>query len=310
MTISAIQDFENIHSGERVFIFGNGPSLENTPLKKLNNECTIALNKISKIYDTTEWRPSYYVFHDAVHSKYNNYGIEGFVSEVSDDTMLSVKRSIDLGIPSFLSLPAEKMFNFDEKNIYYYQPETYGGDDQRHIIANDEIDEIWSDDISEYIPCFASTITVAAQIASYMGFNKVYFVGCDLYEPTIEQRSIYPEADHPLSFDFKYNSEIINLIDLMRRSDLRMKTMANAFDHKIKTIIPNWIMTQSLISDRTHFNGYNTDSERSAISLNKQMRRAHRFIRSASENRDFEVYNATVGGHLEMHERVDLENIL
>lgn len=314
MCLESIQDYENIHNGERVFIFGNGPSLESTPLKKLNNEYTIALNKISKIYYNTNWRPSYYVFHDAVHSKSNDYGIEGFVDEPTDDQISSIQASVELGIPSFLSLPAQDLLNFDRSNIHYYEPETYGGNEQRYIIDHNKVNHVWSDDITEYIPCFASGITVAAQIAHYMGFSKIYFIGCDLYEPTLEQISMYPKANHPLSFDFSYDSTWRNLIELISHSNLKIKTIINALDYKIKMVAPDWIFTQSLLSTTTHFEGYDDQSydnrQRSSVSYNNQMRRAHRFIRSASESRDFQVYNATVGGHLEMHERVDLENIL
>lgn len=44
----------------RIFLVGNGPSLNDTPLHLLKNEDTMALNAIDLIYNKTEWRPKYY----------------------------------------------------------------------------------------------------------------------------------------------------------------------------------------------------------------------------------------------------------
>jgi len=44
----------------RIFLIGNGPSLNDTPLDLLKDEETMAMNKIDLIYDKTEWRPTFY----------------------------------------------------------------------------------------------------------------------------------------------------------------------------------------------------------------------------------------------------------
>lgn len=43
----------------RIWIVGNGPSLEETPLDRIQ-EKSIGLNRIHLIYETTKWRPTYY----------------------------------------------------------------------------------------------------------------------------------------------------------------------------------------------------------------------------------------------------------
>ena len=55
-----VKKFKNKHLGERCFIVGNGPSLKNTKLDLIKNEFSFAMNRISMIFDFTEWRPSYY----------------------------------------------------------------------------------------------------------------------------------------------------------------------------------------------------------------------------------------------------------
>ncbi len=56
-----LSKYRNIHAGERIFIVGNGPSLTIGDLEKLhaNNALSIAFNKIYKVFDKTEWRPTY-----------------------------------------------------------------------------------------------------------------------------------------------------------------------------------------------------------------------------------------------------------
>lgn len=44
----------------RIFLIGNGKSLNKTPLDLLKGEDTFALNAIDLIYDKTDWRPTYY----------------------------------------------------------------------------------------------------------------------------------------------------------------------------------------------------------------------------------------------------------
>jgi hypothetical protein len=48
------------YTDERIFILGNGPSLNETDLSRLSSEYTLAMNKVSKLYDDTSWRPSFY----------------------------------------------------------------------------------------------------------------------------------------------------------------------------------------------------------------------------------------------------------
>lgn len=49
------------HNGQRCFILGNGPSLNQTDLSLIRNEICFATNRINLLFDRTEWRPSYYV---------------------------------------------------------------------------------------------------------------------------------------------------------------------------------------------------------------------------------------------------------
>lgn len=49
---------------KRVWVIGNGPSLNHTPLHDLIGEDCFAMNGIWRIYDKTEWRPTHYFLID------------------------------------------------------------------------------------------------------------------------------------------------------------------------------------------------------------------------------------------------------
>ena len=52
------------HLGERVFLLGNGPSLNKLPLEKLADEYTFGVNRIGLLFDRVSWRPSYWTVTD------------------------------------------------------------------------------------------------------------------------------------------------------------------------------------------------------------------------------------------------------
>ncbi|MEL7474404.1 MAG: hypothetical protein AAGK04_13885, partial [Planctomycetota bacterium] len=58
--LDRLAQLKNKHRGERIFILGNGPSLNRTPLHQLKDEYTFATNRIHLLYDRIDWRPSFY----------------------------------------------------------------------------------------------------------------------------------------------------------------------------------------------------------------------------------------------------------
>ena len=58
---STIASLNDVHRGQDALIFGNGPSLQETPLDLLMPEnVAFATGKIHLLYDEVEWRPDYY----------------------------------------------------------------------------------------------------------------------------------------------------------------------------------------------------------------------------------------------------------
>lgn len=141
-----LEKYKNIHKGERCFIIGNGPSLKNTDVSKLNNEITFGMNRIYLAF--TEWgfETNYFV-------SINDLVIEQCASDIQN-----------LTIPKFLSWHSNSFIDFDPLITYLHS--TYTGPKFSSDIRN----RIWE----------GATVTfVAMQIAYFMGFSEVVLIGVD-----------------------------------------------------------------------------------------------------------------------------------
>lgn len=56
-----IRQFKNTHPGERCVIIGNGPSLRDTDLSLLRDECTFGLNRIYLMFDELGFETTFHV---------------------------------------------------------------------------------------------------------------------------------------------------------------------------------------------------------------------------------------------------------
>lgn len=221
--MSNIGSYENIHFGERCFVIGCGPSLGITPLHLLEDEISFGLNNISKVYSKTTWRPTYY------------FNI-GSGPDQWRDAYMRAMESIDLGIPSFIRSASPLP---DRPNVIRFERESKIYPDFSK----------WSLDCSKIIYHWRTSIYGLMQLVIYMGFKKVYLLGCDLgYSP-------------------------------------------NKPTHCYDEINVDWTEDQC-----AYENHYQIE--------------AHRKIRFACNTQGVEVYNATIGGELEVYERVKLDDLL
>lgn len=181
------------HKGERCFIIGNGPSLTAADLEKLRGEVTFAANRIFKIFEKTDWRPTYYVCID-----YFVYGVDH--AKINDiDSKIKF-------VPLERALAAGKVY----KEITYYNRYVSCVNIQRgNIVRSKQFD--FSDNVEEIVYGGETVLYDAMQMAVYMGFSQIYFIGVDfefgiemLEDGTIVQRDI--ACNH---FDKSYDDELL-----------------------------------------------------------------------------------------------------
>lgn len=150
--------YKNIHSGERCFIIATGPSLTMEDIESLKNEKTISMNSICKLYDKTDWRPTYFAVQD--NFVFNN--IKDIISThkevpvfISDNIRRRYKREKD-----WIEFPTDTMYHsYDMKIGKYYAK--------------------FSDDAYDIVYDGYSIAYSCIELAVYMGFKEIYILGAD-----------------------------------------------------------------------------------------------------------------------------------
>lgn len=154
-----LKTLRGIHNGQRCFIIGNGPSLCAADLDLLRDEFTFAANWIFKIFDQTDWRPTYYlsvddkVLKEAQHELFNYDCGHKFLRYGKNKIIGSTNKITQIYIEDLL---------FSPNAPRVYAPMKY-----------------ISEDVSDHF-CNGGTVTFESiQLAIYMGFKEIYLLGID-----------------------------------------------------------------------------------------------------------------------------------
>jgi hypothetical protein len=251
--MTSLLSLKGQYVGKRVFVVGNGPSLSKTPLDRLQGEYSIAMNRISLVYSRTKWRPDFFVCTTA--------------NIKNPDWRHDIMRTIDSSITTFAWDQLEEYIG-ERDNVYYL-----------HCTNGEEITDSppldwWSDDISERVSKYGTSMLVALQVVFYLGFAEIYVIGADLgFTDTFMQRLFS-------------NRRVRRVLKLVGLSEKERQDLIHRFD-------------------RNHFSpGYGTPGLSSKM-LNRNMTAAHRLTKSIAEQRGVKIFNATLGGKLEVYPRVD-----
>ncbi len=152
-----IEQFKNIHKGERCFIVATGPSLTVEDLNILYKEQEIcfSVNGIFRIFENTKWRPQYYILDDT-------NGMREWKGEI-------LKMDVE---NKFIADVAWNLQNNEvTDNIFKWHF-------QRRWIDGHKPD--FSEDFSRKSFCGMTIIYDGAlQLAAYMGFKEIYLLGTD-----------------------------------------------------------------------------------------------------------------------------------
>ena len=138
---------KDIHRGERCFIIGNGPSLRNTDLSKLKDECTFGMNRIYLLFPELGFTTTYF-------ASINDLVIEQCAEDIAA-----------LPIPKLIAWHSNRHFQrFPDDMVFLYT--TYTGPQ----FAYDMTRRIWEG---------ATVTNIVLQLAFYMGFEQVILIGVD-----------------------------------------------------------------------------------------------------------------------------------
>lgn len=145
-SIRQLAKFKDRHRGQRAFILGNGPSLKQTDLSKLQDEYTFGVNRIYMMFPDLGFPTSYYV-------SINSLVIEQCAGDIRA-----------LPIPKFLSWRSHSLIQPTDDMIFLHT--TYSGPK----FAGDARGRLWEG---------ATVTNIALQLAFHMGFETVILIGVD-----------------------------------------------------------------------------------------------------------------------------------
>ena len=152
-----IKKLHNVHQGQRCFIIGNGPSLTPNDLDRIKDEYSFAANRIYHIFDSTKWRPSYYV---SIDSTVIPFEINNIKSKMS--------------CPKFINYKAKVFGRKQEDNIWYICLKG-----KFRINPRDPVADTLNDDLSKYVTWVHTVTVTSIELAIYMGFKEIYLLGVD-----------------------------------------------------------------------------------------------------------------------------------
>jgi hypothetical protein len=182
------KSLKNAYEGKRVFLIGNGPSLNETPLHLLKNEHVMCFNRINILFERLAWRPEFYACIDGT-------VVQDNAKEINQQILPVVKHAFFTDFHMFLFENIKKQIDNRENVLWLYS-----GVDGR--------------DFSVDMPILGRCPTVALgalQILPYLGFSEIYILGMDMnYQvhttvKSLEHNQIESEDDNdPNHFDPRY----------------------------------------------------------------------------------------------------------
>ena len=157
--------YKDCHQGKRCFIVATGPSLQLEDINKLKGEICFGMNSIFKLYDKTEWRPTYYAIIDS--SVYRR--IKNDIEQIDIEGLFFPDRILDSALVNAHYVPF--IDNWCNSAI------------ERRVIPNIFQKRKFGRDMTKRFYAGASVVHFIMQIAFYMGFSEIYLLGTDCSAP-------------------------------------------------------------------------------------------------------------------------------
>jgi hypothetical protein len=198
--------YKNAHKNEKVFMVGSGPSLTYDMLDRLQDQNTIAMNNIAIAFDKTKWRPTYYV--NVSQSLRKDGHWQKYGAQAIDDAQASFLWAKHATVPLKYRCSGKVVF-----------------------VSATEF-PVWSRNPDDWISRYGSSMFAATQIADYMGFNPIYYIGCDLGF----YNSVSDDGEDRAHFDPRYLGDM-KIGQIEERKDLLLVDELRTYDsHRIANI--------------------------------------------------------------------------
>lgn len=152
--IHKFKELHNKYKGKRIFILGNGPSLNHQPLYLLKDEYTMCFNHFHLMNERNNWKPNFYAVTDCL-----------VVSDMADELNKKIIPEVDYAFfpdrhPSNINY--QKYIN-EKENVLWLRVDKPGFHDNLPFCGINE-----------------SVVNAGIQVAFYLGFSEIYIIGVDL----------------------------------------------------------------------------------------------------------------------------------
>jgi hypothetical protein len=156
---SRMEALRGLYRGQRCFLLGNGPSLNNMNLDLFKNEIVWGANRCYLLFDRIQWRPKFYTAVDTLVIPDNATEINQLSERLPDSSFFYP-----------VAFHYEGILN-SRKNVYWFN--------QTDLNEQDLPDGMFSlNPVKSVVSVRTVTITMM-QLAVFMGFNPIYLIGCD-----------------------------------------------------------------------------------------------------------------------------------
>jgi hypothetical protein len=251
-----LRSYRNRFIKKRCFIMGNGPSLNETPLEKLEGEYVWGLNRCHLLFDRISWRPKFITAVDDV-----------VIPDIADEIQDVITTYPD--IPFFF--PEEfyrKAVLEPNSNVIWFR--------QRPMEPSKDAQGFFSYNAGRYLRVPHTVSITALQLAVYMGFNPIYLIGCDT------SYTIPEDVD----------------------------AEGTTFDPASGEKIDGYVITSKTNNDPNHFTPeYFGSGSRWHHPNVKGMLFGYQMAKECCDRRGIDVFNATIGGRLDVFPRIDFSTI-
>lgn len=161
------RELKNLYSGQRCFIIGNGPSVNNQNLGLLENEFVITVNQFPRNRQFEKVRTNCHVWADSSFFQIDQ-------SKPEDAELLSIIKNVSLYSNPLIFYEAEgyelihTIFSMRLQNVRFFLQNRQKDYQDKHMF-----------DLTKGIPHFSTVIHSSICIALYLGFKEIYLLGCD-----------------------------------------------------------------------------------------------------------------------------------
>lgn len=185
-----VRDLESLkdkHKGQRCFVIATGPSLRLEDVELLKDEITIGVNSIYRLYDKTEFRPTYYTVLDEDVQKKTEENIGKYTRLSKSGSFMNLLRRIKRQDIKYIPLCYQNHWfklgdnRFDYSKNLKYNTDLVWGFYDKYTITN-----------------------VAIDLAIYMGCREIYLIGvdCNYTGPQVhfDKNDDAPQMSHDIAY--------------------------------------------------------------------------------------------------------------